>query len=285
MANKYFDGGKNNTLELLGCRECAQVYETTNYDMFHVLNGNREIDKKNVSKIIKSISEYGYIMIPITVNQSFEVIEGQHRLAALKELGLPIRFVIDNVADIKTCIALNKNRKGWTSRNYIDCYADLGKDSYIKLVSLIDKYGNGKTSNIKYTLHKIPETAVRLIAINSSFLDGASNSMFINGKFEMNNFDEVDFRCSEFSRLWDAINLRDAYCGRAEFWVGAYIILKNIFDNVSIDFLIRKISDNYTMVGCPGSRITALEIMQNIYNYNTPKSKKRFFADAYKQMN
>lgn len=52
------------------------IYETKEYSMFKYLNGNREIKKSNVDKIINSIKENGYIENPILVNNHLEIIDG-----------------------------------------------------------------------------------------------------------------------------------------------------------------------------------------------------------------
>lgn len=68
-------------------KQTNEIKRTNNYDMFKRLEGNRFVDPKKVNKLKKSINEVGYISNPIIVNEKMEVIDGQHRLEALKELG------------------------------------------------------------------------------------------------------------------------------------------------------------------------------------------------------
>ena len=60
---------------------------TKNYEQFGYKFGNRkvEMNPNHVKKLVKAMSE-NYIPIPIMVNSNFEVLDGQHRLEAIKQL-------------------------------------------------------------------------------------------------------------------------------------------------------------------------------------------------------
>ena len=62
----------------------VQVFETRDYDQFKKLNGNRNINESQVDGIVHSILEVGYQPVPILVNEFMEIIDGQHRLEAVK---------------------------------------------------------------------------------------------------------------------------------------------------------------------------------------------------------
>ena len=64
------------------------VYMTYDYNIFKKMLGNRELNERHVFRLKKSIRE-NYIPNAIIVNQSMEVVDGQHRLKALSELGKP----------------------------------------------------------------------------------------------------------------------------------------------------------------------------------------------------
>ena len=64
------------------------VKSTKNYEMFQKLEGNRPVLERRINKIIASINNVGYITSPIIVNDKYEVIDGQGRLEALKQLKL-----------------------------------------------------------------------------------------------------------------------------------------------------------------------------------------------------
>ena len=70
-------------------KEFGKILSTYEYDKFKKIKGNRKINFKNLGKIINSMSKK-QLVIPILVNEKFEVIDGQHRLQACIELGLPV---------------------------------------------------------------------------------------------------------------------------------------------------------------------------------------------------
>lgn len=116
------------------------VYRTNNYEQFKRLIGNREVNPKRVKTIKKSIEEIGYIPNPIVVNENMEVIDGQGRLQALKELGLPVEYIIKNGVGIKECLFMNINQERWKLIDYINSYAELGNQSYKMFKDLIELY-------------------------------------------------------------------------------------------------------------------------------------------------
>lgn len=115
------------------------VYETKDYDAFKRLDGNRDV--RCEKKIIKSIESVGYIPNPIMVNEKMEVIDGQNRLGALKELGLPVHYYVVKGATIDTARALNLGRSNWSTRDYVKSYAEQGNQSYIYFYELMEQSG------------------------------------------------------------------------------------------------------------------------------------------------
>lgn len=114
-------------------------YVTKDYGMFKHLVGNRGVDLQRVAKIKKSIEER-YVKSAITVNKNYEVIDGQGRLAALKELGLPVYYVVDEEATLDDCVRMNINSTPWNASDYIYSGRDRGIEDYVKLASLLDRY-------------------------------------------------------------------------------------------------------------------------------------------------
>lgn len=118
----------------------AEVFTTDDYGIFKKLIGNRKADKGRVLAILKSIKKNGYILNPIVINEKYEVIDGQGRLEALKQLGLTVPYVIAEGAGVNECIAMNINQKNWKVIDYVESYAEVGNTSYILLSQLLDKY-------------------------------------------------------------------------------------------------------------------------------------------------
>ena len=140
-----------NTHEVIG-----HVYKTFSYDDFKILKGNRDVD--HINSIKKSMVDNGPLFNPILVNENMEILDGQNRFYASKELGLPIYYVIRPGYGVKETRILNRNSKNWTFHDYVKSYAGEGIQGYIDLKKLIDMFpelppnkvihiANGKLSN------------------------------------------------------------------------------------------------------------------------------------------
>ena len=114
------------------------IYVSHDYDKFTRVKGNR--NPKSAKKIIESINNVGYILNPILVNEKFEVIDGQNRLDALRELGLPVHYIVQKGIGIEECRALNINQTVWKMDDYIVSYAESGYESYQKLLKLMNEF-------------------------------------------------------------------------------------------------------------------------------------------------
>ena len=118
----------------------VKVWKTRDYSMFRRLEGNRKVLRSRVKKIKKSIEQVGYIINPIIVNEKYEIIDGQGRLEALKELGLDVYYICEEGIGIDECISMNMNNTNWTLMDYIDSYAETGNISYVYLSQLIKAF-------------------------------------------------------------------------------------------------------------------------------------------------
>ena len=130
-----------------------QVMSTMNYDRFKRLEGNRDVTDMRVNRIKKSIQKVGYIHNPIVVNEQLEVIDGQGRLQALKELGLPIEYVIAPGAGIAECREMNINMSNWTLKDYVQSWAELGDINYMYLSNLLKRFPQISMRTILFAVH------------------------------------------------------------------------------------------------------------------------------------
>ena len=125
------------------------ILETKDYDKFKMILENRNIDRSHINKIKDSISEFGYVASnPILVNQNYEIVDGQHRYVALKEMGLPIYYIMEEGLPSRALISLNTSQKSWTLENYINYWASKGYGSYVLLKSLQEYCGLGASTTL-----------------------------------------------------------------------------------------------------------------------------------------
>jgi hypothetical protein len=70
---------------------------------------------------------------PILVNEQLEVIDGQHRLEAAKSAGTYVYYIIVNGYTLTEVHTLNLNQKNWSKSDYMEGYANMGIEPYVKL--------------------------------------------------------------------------------------------------------------------------------------------------------
>ena len=98
--------------------KAVKVLLEKNLTKFTLLDDNRDIDKKHVAMLAISIRRYGQLM-PIVVNENLQVIEGQHRLKACMELGIPVAYIISQKTSSKDVAIMNNSQKGWKNKDYL----------------------------------------------------------------------------------------------------------------------------------------------------------------------
>ena len=99
-----------------GSRHVVKVHFEKSFKVF--LDDNRNIDKRHKGVII-SIQRYGQLL-PIVVNESLEVIEGQHRLEACRELEflLPILSVLSHLKKVDVAV-MNNSQKARKNEDFL----------------------------------------------------------------------------------------------------------------------------------------------------------------------
>ncbi len=118
-----------------------EVLSTTNYQIFKTITANRPVDENHLRKIIQSMRER-YTPTPILVNGKYEVIDGQHRLRACRELKLPLYYIKTN-GGIEDVQRINSNSKDWTNADRARSYAESGNFNYSIFIAFKEKYGFG----------------------------------------------------------------------------------------------------------------------------------------------
>jgi hypothetical protein len=122
------------------------VKETKNYSMFKSINGNRSKNELHLSRLKKSMEEH-QLVSPIIVNEKYEVIDGQHRLAVCTDLKLPVYYIVVDGYGLDEVHRLNQNTSNWSHKAFIDGYASMGLEPYIQIQEFMDetKLGVGAT--------------------------------------------------------------------------------------------------------------------------------------------
>lgn len=105
---------------------------TKDYSVFKTPNYQRELNKHYVKKLKKSLSETGQIE-QVTVDQQGNIIDGQHRVEALKQLGLPVWYCINHALNSNdnsstACKDANNVSNKWGIMSYVNWAKRNGND-------------------------------------------------------------------------------------------------------------------------------------------------------------
>ena len=121
---------------------------TKDYEMFEFLDSNRQPNKNIVTKLKASIQENG-VQIPIIVNQKKQIVDGQHRFWALRELGYNVPFIISKTwKEDKHTIEINNTGSRWNALDYANYAAvngNLDVDEALKISRQWEKETAKKT--------------------------------------------------------------------------------------------------------------------------------------------
>lgn len=107
------------------------VFRTTDYSIFKIMADNRDVNQLHVQRLINSFKEK-HLISPIIVNDRMQVIDGQHRLQASKETGLPVYYIIIPGYGIDEVQVLNTNQKNWNKADFLEMYCANGVKVYLQ---------------------------------------------------------------------------------------------------------------------------------------------------------
>ena len=241
------------------------IYRTDNYKLFKKLQGNRQVPKSRVDKIKRSISNVGYVKSPIIVNEKMEVIDGQGRLEALKQMQLPVDYIVVNGAGIAECRSMNINQSNWVIMDFVQSYADNGNVSYKYLLNLMRAY-----------------KGIGIIAVNNAItgLSSTNNNAIKNGEFvctedDYNNAVKILENEKSFQHIVRKMK------GRVDY---IYIAIGFCYQHSGVDNerLYEKFSENYERFLPPANIEQALDEISKIYNERL-RGPKLYLSTDYKR--
>lgn len=243
----------------------GNTYRTNDYSIFKRLDGNREVKSIRVAKIRKSIEKNGYIYNPLVVNEKYEIIDGQGRLEVLKEMSIPVDFVISEGAGVKECIALNANTTAWSMKDYVESYCELGYEDYLVFAELIQEY---------------PSLKLNTIGCIASGLAALPTKAIKEGNIHI-----ARERLDEIHRDLDVATAVSSFLtkvnGNKDYYVYAAVFAARIF--VDMDRLYECIRKT-NLSPAPDMK-TALHELSDVYNKNLRSEKRIYLYETYQRLN
>lgn len=214
---------------------------------------NRNIVRKHVEELKKSISENGYMDFkPIIINKNNEIIDGQHRYVACSELGIEPPTLTINDNSTQLMVSLNKTQKSWGINDFIKFHAENGSKPYIMLKDFIAKTGFAPTPALLLLIDE-----KRLLKFDD-IKEGRLNIQLTERQFE-----EAVEMAREINKIAKLMKLVKGNKILTE----AYISLLKV-ENFNKDYFFDKILRYRDELHLCGSLKGYLQMFVEIYNYN-----------------
>lgn len=185
-------------------QDTQPVQVSTNYNNFSFLITNREQTRGHVEALKKAFAEMGNLtrVQPILVNENLQIIDGQHRFLACKELGEPIYYTQVEGLGIHDARQMNILHRSWTAEDYARSYAAAGDANYIRYLQLKEEY-------------QLPHS-IMLIYTTPSGDDSGMFKNFRNGDFTFDNREEAIVRLDLLASAGEVVPMiRDRAFARA----------------------------------------------------------------------
>lgn len=237
----------------------SKIMQTTDYTIIKLNELNRAIDWNHVKRLVVSISQNNLLeFCPILLNKKMEILDGQHRYYAAKELLTPIYYQIEKEPIEDIIPLLNTNNKNWSNSEFINYYAKKGIPSYIRLIEVSKEL----ETSISTVLAMGTNAKDRSLAIKAGTFVFEEQSAceriklvkgiieFLNSKIPCH--DRMHFKNRMFLRA---------------------LVLFIQQENVNYDEFLRKLNLRLGHIYRCSSMLEYLELFENIYNYRRAKPK------------
>jgi hypothetical protein len=170
--------------------------ETKDYSKFEMAVGNRVYKANHAAKIARSIEENNMLgacpIVCVQRGKHLEVVDGQHRLGACKAMGIAIPYIIVSGVTAEDIARLNRDQKGWGSKDYLHHFCAMGSPEYLTLLAFIEKTG-------------MPVTLASSL-VSGVIHEGGTGETFKQGKYKASG---IEFAFRVFAELE---KMREAGC-------------------------------------------------------------------------
>jgi hypothetical protein len=117
------------------------IKKTNDYSIFKKSPLNRETNKGHIKRLKREFERENNLRLnPVICNSEMEVISGQHRLEAAKELGLEVFYICDPKVSHEFILTANSVQKSTSLKDVVDFWAKKEKKAdYILLQKYMQK--------------------------------------------------------------------------------------------------------------------------------------------------
>lgn len=233
--------------------------ETKNYEQFKILDCNRSLNRNHINQIKKDITALGYLEgLPILVSENMEIIDGQHRFIACKEMGLPIIYQVVPGSVREIIPVINTTQKKWKIEDYVNFWSKTSYNpNFMRLLNL------SKEENINIT-------TILTISKGSS-LGGDYLAKVKQGDLKFTAEDTLKVRSFviKFHELCKALRLKPTtkLCSA--------LVQLSAYPNFKWSTLISKARNHRTLAYNCRTKEEFIVMLKDLYNYKLRKEENR----------
>jgi len=124
-------------------RECGKIYETDEYERFRMSPCNRPIGPRPMME--ESMEEIGFMAsraIHVTSPDHtgvHTIISGHHRFVTAKRLGIPIKYIVDDLCDDVYALEYS-SKQTWSGKDWFDAQCAAGDPEVLKAREFMIKH-------------------------------------------------------------------------------------------------------------------------------------------------
>jgi hypothetical protein len=231
------------------------INKTRDYTIFKKHPNNRGVHTGSVNKLKFSITTSNLLHLrPILCNVDMQVLDGQHRLEAARQLGVDIFYEIDPNTKTTDIVLLNDNQKKWTITDYFEYYRTRNFEEYVKTKRIMKDLG------VDFLL---------LLAINKS-QQGHEYEKIKAGLFKLRtDVEEIKKLQNFYNEVCEIITkrlpIRTGFVKNQSFMCALFGFIANRY--VNKETFLEKLSQKIEWISSRSSISGYEELFKNIYSY------------------
>ena len=245
-----------------------QLCKTFNYSQFKFADYNRSVDPQHVQQLVNEVKAGHQLVSPIIVNEKMEIIDGQHRLEAFKQLKKPVEYIVRPGTVKPDVVSINNSQRKWDKITWIESYANAGNKDYRFFLNFLQNHKG----------YKWPVLGVENILHNPLSTDINHHSHIDDGKFKV-DYDHID----QAERIINDSAALKEKCGKKSsqsvirISIEALKILET-HDNFNFPELLSKMTPTKYEQIISSSRKPSEVALKFLDVYNSRKRKNMIFA-------
>jgi len=226
----------------------VEVHKTDCLGGFTIHPSARPVESAHLKAMIESMRQKSLLKYyPIIVDRDFIVYDGQRRLLAARELGLPIYYIMASNISMLMIAQAGSRSKGWAFVDYLKHFCIMGKEPYLYLSDYIKEF--------PYI--------------------GLSRAIIVLGRQGGNEDKLSSYRLGEFAIRNPGLGLKFAKCfgklDRSEFRTNAVFQRSFLMQmhnvNFDPDHMIDAVNHHPEMMQPFADMESCFKCMENTYNY------------------